>query len=261
MPALARAARHLERDHVGAKALVALAQRLLVQLDLLVHGRGQVGRDRAQGRVVGDLRRRREGAGVSTRARPRSHGVREVRAPRREGRARSRRTGMMRTCPPPGTGLESVEHSWPLGSVTYVSEPMLVMRCLVTLGFDRQNQHSSAAGEGGRRGGRVSARSRGARASRAKHEVNEKERNEEKMKGERRRASRRTADRLLRTPARPRPALRRPLSVARLALGALLDPVALVAADVARVVVAAGGRRGRVSASPCRLSPRAVPSA
>jgi len=260
MPALARAARHLERDHVGAKALVALAQRLLVQLDLLVHGRGQVGRDRAQGRVVGDLRRRREGAGVSTRARPRSHGVQEGRAPRREGKARSRRTGMMRTCPPPGTGLESVEHSWPLGSVTYVSEPMLVMRCLVTLGFDRQNQHSSAAGEGGRRRGSVRALSR---CSCVKSRVQGERGSEEGGGRERgaRRARRRTADRLLRTPARPRPALRRPLSVARLALRALLDPVALVAADVARVVVAAGGRRGRVSASPCRLSPRAVPSA
>lgn len=58
-------------------------------------------------------------------------------------------TGMMSTCPPPGTAVAAVssllvEHNCPLGRVTYVSVPIDVMRCFVTLGFERQNQHSSA---------------------------------------------------------------------------------------------------------------------
>lgn len=55
-----------------------------------------------------------------------------------------RLTGMMRTWPPPGTGLESVEQTWPFGKVTYVSVPIEAIRCFVTFGLDRQNQHSSA---------------------------------------------------------------------------------------------------------------------
>lgn len=90
--ALARRPRNLEGDHLGAERLVTLAQGFLVQRDFLQYGRRELGRDGAQRRVVRDL----------SRSRQHFEHNRSV---------QSGRTGMMRTCPPPGTGLESVEQT------------------------------------------------------------------------------------------------------------------------------------------------------
>lgn len=55
VPALPRAPRDLERDHLCAERFVALLERLLVELDLLEDRGREVRRDRAEGWVVRDL--------------------------------------------------------------------------------------------------------------------------------------------------------------------------------------------------------------
>lgn len=106
----------LERHRHGAVLGVARAQGGLVRFQFGHHVERVVRRDGQDRRVVrdGDDLSQRGGGGSS----------------------------LTKTCPPPGTNdsVPWVGINCPFGSVTYVSDPIATIRCLVTFGLLRQNQ-------------------------------------------------------------------------------------------------------------------------